>query len=575
MPDLGSDAAGAALNMGTQSMAALLRLLNKMIETAARTPERRRARAEAKIATTKLERQRALEKIDGKFGYVNHKLLQKSGEPLISLGTHLRKEDIKGFNEVCKREGVLFTAVSNSHLKKYGEESYMVLECKERDVEKVLSAANRFNDEKRISYCDQRMQEIIGKGKNQMTKEDFAELRDLVEEKQSLQREYCGELNRKTRNRVIDSVASGRELKSMDIKEALDRNTGRMLDKDMYTVIADAQDPSKVIRCHGTNDVYNGKPYVKTEYEVWHGSEMKLRTDDGRKEGWSSSDWLKTRDSIGAAAEFSGTFYKFGNEKEYKKWREHATEQNLSELHEMELPDSQKDYDAICSKLTKQLEDNGAEIKDGVVCDAKTGKPMQVLQNTSDLTPEKQALAAESVVIGKQLENYKSIQSLTKELAIAKTNVVIAEEGTQAHAEALTKQSEIEGKLSEASKSETELIAERKNINAVQAQDQTAREIDAMEADRWDDEGYMRYLEECGLQETEYGMDEEETMDGEYPDTRRDERVDETDPRQMSMEEAKGQIEEARAKDGARGADIKDRQVHKEKAKAATNRGRE
>ena len=40
--------------------------------------------------------------------------------------------------------------------------------------------------------------------------------------------------------------------------------------------------------------------------------------------------------------------------------------------------------------------------------------------------------------------------------------------------------------------------------------------------------------------------------------------MDEHDPEQMTMEEAKGEIEQEKAKDGAKGADVKDRQVQEQ-----------
>lgn len=541
MNDLGSDAGSTSLSLLTKVLEAILQLINKIYEMHMKAPEYKMAKYKLKQAKTEDEKKEAIKKIDGKTGYINHEMLKKTGEPLSATGIYLTREEIKEFNAIAKRQGLLFSTVSNAQLKADGEKAFFLIECRTKDLELLKSVSNRFNDEKRMEAIDKRMREILSKGEENLTAQDYVDLKSLAQQKEDIQRAYINTLNTQMQEAVLQNVYDDSKLKPMDIGEALNRLTGRQIDKDQYSIIADAHDPSKVIKCHGyeDKDPETGKPYIKTEYEVYHGDECVLKTHDGRFEGRPSNYWTQEKGKLEKAADFSGEYYKFYTQQEYQEWAAHVTEQNRVELSEMEKTPETKDYDKCRQDAWRNLEENGAQIKDGVVYDIQSGKPISEYVKEPNLTPEQKAQAAESILIGRQLSNYDNIEGLRNHLDYVNSQLILAKPGSPEYVAAEKEQESTKERLDSAYQRDTDLVEERKGINAVQSVQQTEQE---RQADRENEQ-------------TEINNGEER------PEERREERVDEHNPEQMTMEEAKGEIEQEKAKEGAKGADVKDRQV--------------
>lgn len=562
MPDLGSDAAGQALDISKKSLEILLKLIENIFKAVHDRPVQKAAKYDAKVKKTAFDKINANEKLDSRIGKVSHDLLKKSGE-LTACRVYLKKEELKDFADLCRRERVPFAAVTDAWRKKHGEEAYLLVECRAKDLERIKAVCDRLADERRMKAIDERMEDIIGKGRDNVTEQDLADLKDLQRQKEDIQREGCDSLNKEMRDNVEDSVLDGKELKPMKLGEALDRKTGRALDKDVHTIIADAADPSKVIRCHGYNDKdSNGRTYIRTDYEVYHGEEHLLHADDGRFAGRPAGYWDEQKASIEKAADFSGVYYKFYTQAEYERWAEHVNEQNRSEFVGMDAPADRKNYSQIIGNLEGQLEKGGGELReDGIVYGVKTGKPMTEFENAADLSPKMRTLAAENVLIGEQIKLYRELKGLRTEKTLAEAELKIKEEGSPEYRETEKKLEGIEDRVTAASAKEAELIAARKNINAAQAQDQ-------MEEDR--EEGRFReesYYDDmmAGFGQEKQQQEEQASKDTEHPDGRRGDRVDETDEKQASMEEYKSRIQKERKEDGAKQADVKDRQVHQER----------
>lgn len=310
MSDLGSDAGSTSLSLMTKILEAILQLISKIYEARRNAPDRKLAMYKVKAAKTEDEKRAAIKKLDGKTGYVNHKLLQKTGEPLSTNLLTLTKEEMKQFSAICKREGILFSAVTNAQLKADGEKAIFAVECREDDVKRLRVAVDRFTDEKRVAMIEERMKGIMEKGEENITPQDYADLKSLAQQKEKIQRAYGDQINESMQEIVLQNAFNETKLKPMDISEALNRLTGRSIDKDQHSIIVDAHDPSKIIRCHGyeDNDPETGKPYIKTEYEVYHGSECVLKTHDGRFENRQPDYWTQQKENIETAAAFSGEY---------------------------------------------------------------------------------------------------------------------------------------------------------------------------------------------------------------------------------------------------------------------------
>lgn len=103
MSDLGSDAGSTSLNLTAKTLEALLRLFEKIFEAWQRAPERAEHKLKLKQAKTEEEKVKAIKRLDGKTGFIKHKILSNTGQPLTVCGIHLTKEEIKQFNSICSR----------------------------------------------------------------------------------------------------------------------------------------------------------------------------------------------------------------------------------------------------------------------------------------------------------------------------------------------------------------------------------------------------------------------------------------------------------------------------------------
>lgn len=607
MGDLGSDAAGSALSLSAKAVEAILRLTEQIFKTWRERPERKLAKFKLKNAKTELERQQILDSLNGKVGLVNYDMLKKSGLELQPLAVYMTKAELKEFAALCKREGILIAGMTdNTEKNADGVKTYQLV-CKKCDVPAINRIVNRLNDEKRIAGIEERIAEIRAKG-DSMTEQDKLDIALLQEEKAAIQRKYCEELNAEMSNSVIEQAVSGDSQQKLTLDEALNRLTGRHIDKDVVCIVADANDPSKYIKCHGYQDTYNGKEYIKTDYEIYHGTDLVLKTHDGRFDGRPEGFWNEQKAAIQEAGQFSGTFFKFYSVVEYQKWAETVRNQNTQELTSM-VKEGEKDYPGIIKELEGQLDKDGAQMQNGVVVDKQTGEPLVLHDN---MTEEQRAAVAEASVIGKQINNYQDLQRLDAELSIAKANVLTAEEGSPERSAAEAELAQVQDKYDAALKAEQQLITERKEINAVQAEQEVrnapekAQEVEYLPEDKAKiekleaeiaaqekynyDFGYaIEYSDDPKMQQKEYAelkvmeekvdsmkaelktMKEQATrnaLDAQHPDNRRGDRVDEKDNRRMSMREVKGKIEEIRGEDAAKGNDVMDRQVHDLGAKA-------
>lgn len=487
MSDLGSDAGSTSLNLTAKTLEALLRLFEKIFEAWQRAPERAEHKLKLKQAKTEEEKVKAIKRLDGKTGFIKHKMLSNTGQPLTVCGIHLTKEEIKQFNSICSREGILFSTISNLQLKKEGEKAFVGIECRTSDLEKLRAAVDRFNDEKRQEFIDNKIKSIMGKG--ELSEQDYADLRLLTGQKELMHKDYCNRLNAEIQDNVIQNAYDESKLKPMDISEALNRHTGRYIDKDQHSIIADAINPNKIIKCHGYDDKdpQTGENYIKTDYEVYNGNKCLLRTTDGRFAGKPINYWGKQKKEIEEAADFSGTYYKFYSENEYKLWYEYVNKQNIEELSEMDKPAESKDFSRCIDIGMEKLKENGVELKENILYDKESSQPLQVIISDKSLDRNKRSIVAESIIVGKQIENYKEIQELRNRLDLSKAEMIIEKPESKEYAEAKVKTENLENRLLKAYEIDNNLVNERKDINAVQSIQQMEQELGRENGDGRDD----------------------------------------------------------------------------------------
>ena len=612
MGDLGSDVGGSSLSLMAKVMESLMKLLEKVFETWKSAPQRKKAALEYKLAKEENERRELIKAVEGSVGMIAYDKLKKSGEVTTLYDIPMTREEMQEFADICKRRGIHFAGVTvdtkGNHADVLKEERFLgrtkdlvmgsatnerrsyFIAFRRSDAEQIKDVVDLLNKEKLMRQNDANIKALMEKGEENWTPEDRAMYEEYRKMNKEVQKEYCDQLNDEQGAAIVEKVVTGKTDRGMSLEEALNRNTGRSLDKDEYTIVADAKDPSKHIRCHGYQDSFHGKSYIKTIYSVYHGDKKVFETHDGRFDGRPEGYWKEQLSTIHEALGGSGTVLKFQNIADYQKWTEELAAQNAKELDVLTQNGVTRDYDQITQTLTKQLEEIVADYKDGVVVDRYTGK---VLVIRDEMPEEERTMVAEAICIGKQLDNYQNMKLLEEELTLEKTEVLIAEGNPDAKALAEQRLAKLQEKYELAKKRERELTEERQSINAVQSEQEVSKqpirvkreELEYLPEDRVKIDALTAEIEKLETEKGKWtGNSEElarltakiESMKGdlemmkaeaeknagaaEKPDDRKAERVN--DPKQFEMEEVRKEIK-ARREERAAGAETKDHPMNK------------
>jgi len=454
--DLGSDVASQSVSASIRVIAAIAAIFKKIFELwenrhlrGDQKAQRKLHEAQAESAEMKLKRSKA----ERMVGYVAHETLVEAGVPLTYTGLTLTETEFGELVSHCKREDILITAIVDTRA---GEERKLyVVECKEKDLVRLKELVDIMNDEKRIDYLDQAIADIEGKSelteqdladienlkaqkeealdrfdqaiadiesKSGLTEQDLADIENLKAQKEELQRGYTNSFNDEQAQNIAKSVSFQEPKLVTGFDEAFNRITGKKLVKDVRFVVADAADPGKHIRCHAFEDVYKGKPYIKTKYEAFNGSALVFSGHDGRFDGRPFGYWDALKAEIQAKSGLGEALLKFHTAEDYEGF--------VSEFKERQ-PDIEAvqdgDYQAATEELEKDLEGLGITIEEDVPIDKGSGKVIS-FEDAKD-TPE-MLRAAQASLLARQMENYRDLKKLESEVACAHTQVLLTAENT-------------------------------------------------------------------------------------------------------------------------------------------------
>lgn len=474
--DLGQDTGTATINATSKAVELFFQLLGKIYEAAMKAGDPKLKLEQAKYKDYQREKAQAKagRKLDVMGGYVALKKLQKSGEPLEVINLKgLDSKDMERFTELCKQEGVVF---SGAMKEREDGKSDLNLIVRSKDLKRVKDITERLNDEKRIEAIDKRIGEIWKKP--EVTDQDIANIKDLQRQKAEIQRKNCMELNSKQAEVIYENAEKFGQDKGITLSEALDRNTGGSLDKDVHTIIADSHDPSRYIRCHGYMDNYRGKEYIKTEYEVYNGGKQVFSTHDGRFDGRPKDYWDTQKASIMEAGGFTGKVFKFYSETEYQRWAEYANRENGSELSNLKPGErTPEEYDRTIEELHKQLKDHGLELDNQgtlvrVVGEGEEERREPIPTPFRAASPEERDSISECYVIKNQIDILTQKKAAESELTQAKAYAMVIDGNTPSEQRNAIEEklSAAQEKLGELTEKEIALYQQRQEINAVQAE---------------------------------------------------------------------------------------------------------
>lgn len=466
MNDLGSELGKKALDGNGEILTKLIDAIMKLVDKAYNVwqiaPERD-LKQQLKDSTKK---KNVLKSFNGKINFVRYSAMKKEQGPLSIMGIYMNKKEMKGFIELLKREGIVITSLVDKENFKKNNRCYYEILCQNKDSQSVINIINRLNDEKKIESINNKIEKIMTKGEESLSEQDKIDVEALNKEKQTIQEKYCTSLNEQQLKAITDEAFNKNDLKKINFNEVMNRNTGRGLDKGLNSIIVDAKNPERYIICSGYNDMYKGKTYIKTNYEVFKNGKKVLTTNDGRFENRPIGYWENQKKLMQDSGGLSDTLFKFYSVSEYKTWAKEVRNKNEIELSEFEKNKDDKDYGKLIKSLEKQLAERGDSLKDGILIDKKSQNAI-VLEK--EISPEKQIEKAKTIIIGKQVETYKEISRLESELGIARSNVIITEKGTVEREIAEKTFEEVNSKYMKEIEKEKSLIEKRKVINAVEA----------------------------------------------------------------------------------------------------------
>lgn len=546
MSDFGTDYGNASLSLMGKFAEALLKLFEKVFDTLRErtSAEYKLKKAELKSINEAAEQKQFAAKVEGMSGFINHDTLVKAGIPLVSCGLALDDNAMKELSARCKREGILITGLEDIRARELSGNKMFMIECKQADLQKLANLVDLMNDEKKIGLIQDEIGKIESsnaslkieydslKSKEELTSGELERVNEIESEMKNnnsaisqlysqidnIRYGHSQELNLEQSQGIVEKAVNGSTQRGVSFDEALDRWTGGKIDEDTTCYVVDAKDPDCYIVCNAKNDIYKEQEYIKTSYEVYNGDECVYSTDDGRFDGRTKDYWANEKNAMKAAGGFGDTVLKFYSAQELEAYRESYKDQNASELSDLDVGTEGRDYDEIIKSLEAKLDENGAKYHGGNVFDKDTSK---LLELTPEMNESTKANVAESVVIGKQIDNYKELKQLEGDVAIARTNILTAPEGSDEQKAAQTEFAVAENKLKSALKTEESLIEERKSVNAVQAH--------------------------------------QEASGHERKDDRRSERVNETHEKGRALSEYKGEIGEKRKNNHVKESAVKDK----------------
>lgn len=471
--DMSSDMGNVAANMFMKTAEAAVNTLKELVAKLFEVWEKRTS-AEYKLSKAKLKEQnlglreqRAVQRINGKVGFVRHKELQRAGVPLSVTGIRCTEEELKNLSAACKRNGIVITAQDDIRSRELGGSRLFVVECRQSDLQRLLDLVDSMNDAKRIEFLRAEKEAVLSLGEA-MTEEDRLYVEQIDREIAAIRNGDCARLNeQQAKGEIEKAVNDGKNYSGVNLSEALDRWTGGEIDRETTCYVVDAKDPDKYIEVNARNEVFNGEQYIKSTYDVYNGEKKVFSTHDGRFDERPKDYWYNQKEAIKAEGGIGDTVIKFYDRAEMEAYREYYRSQNSREIVGLEKEAALGNYEAVKAELFAKMDECGAAYKDGVAVNKETGEPLRV---TEDMGLEKQAAVAEAAVCAEQIAVYSKMEQLQIDMAAAKADVLLTTPGSPDHAKAAAKIESLEKQLHSAEETSRSLMERRKGVNFVQAE---------------------------------------------------------------------------------------------------------
>lgn len=137
MSDFANDVASKSLAMSTKSIEAFFKMLQSLIEREDKRVERKIKKEQLKEYKIGSDRREAIAKISGKTGYVNAKILRKTGEECTSIKASLTSKQLKRLDKLAKKNGIVYSSISDQTIDGK-KDRYLMFKNKDSDVMKYI-----------------------------------------------------------------------------------------------------------------------------------------------------------------------------------------------------------------------------------------------------------------------------------------------------------------------------------------------------------------------------------------------------------------------------------------------------
>ncbi len=488
MADLGTDMGNAGLQVTGRVVEAILNLLARIYEDA-RNDFIRRNSVEGRLQREQLakirqdmQKARMLDRYGELSGMVCYDGLMRAkaaGLDITPLNVQCSKEQLKELASICKRNDVLISAVEDVRSRELGGEKTYTLVCRSGDVDKLSEIVDTMVDGKRIEALRAEQKALLDLGED-MSDVDKLVVQNIDKEIQFIRDKDLNKLNSlQMHGQIAKAVGAEQEVQPMPFNEAINRLTGRRIDKDVTAYIVDATNPNNYMVAQAHDAEYRGENYIKTDYTVYKDGEEVFKCDDGRFDGRDKYHWQNLREEMHEKGGFGDTVIKFYDKSEFDQYRDAFERQNASEIMPLLEATSNEDFQAACRIIESQLKecDCHLDAENKKIIDNRTGyvvTPESMFYD--DVSKEECARLAEAMVCVRQLEKYAELDSLRSAIEIAYSDVLITEAGTLDHAQATANYENIKTEYDEVLAEVTEFIENRKGINSVQAKNEVDEE---------------------------------------------------------------------------------------------------
>ena len=362
-------------------------------------------------------------------GLISAQKLYRSGEPMVAGTIALDKQQQIEFAKLAKTYGLTYSLIKND----YDPTGKKLLVFAKKDLQKVKDITDRMTENAQIREINKRIDELKEKGVENFTAQDYKDLANLEDLRDSKIAAPINALN-KAGDEDIFAKVSG-DLKSdgtITFERALNHLTERDYSSKEPYYLAERTNPTKYIELMSTRDVFNKEAYTKTYYNVFNRNEKLGEWNDGRFTGRSRDYWFGLKEKMKAAGGFTDDVVIFKSKAEFDQYVQYYRDSLMRSLNQnlsVALTEHRVAFDVTTGQLT----------------DIQTGMPViELLSKVNTLDDSERLRLYEALVIAEQVKINRNLELLQNEAARINYMMRTAPEGTPAHSELLKQMEQVD-----------------------------------------------------------------------------------------------------------------------------------